>query len=186
MRGGLKRIETVRTKRSDFAIVSKVTAEKVLADYPSLKIMKELGTNSYVSVHKIFISDPAIESVRDGMKIGVDLDSLDQKSLTFAEFEGRNVEFVNINYMQIFDMLHSKSIDAAVWNMDDRRMSSSFKAIDFESPTAKEISEGTSEAVIVIDGEREDEITDKWNSVEIQRVLEIQKSVESGERLPSY
>lgn len=186
MRGGLNRIETVRTKRSDFAIVSKVTAEKVLADYPSLKIMKELGKNSYVSLHKIYLSDPNIGTVRDGMRIGVDLDSLDQKSLTFAEFEGRNVEYVYINYMQIFDMLFSKSIDAAVWNMDDRRMSSSFRAIDFESPLAKEISEGTSEAVIVIDGERENEITNKWNNVEMQRVLEIQKSVESGERLPSY
>jgi hypothetical protein len=186
MRGGLNRIETVRTKRSDFAIVSKVTAEKVLVDYPNLKIMKKLGKNSYVSVHKVFLSDPAIKNVKDGMRIGVDLDSLDQKSLTFAEFEGRNVEFVNINYMQIFDMLHSKSIDAAVWNVDDRRMSTSFNSIDFESPVAKEISEGTSEAVIVIDGEREAEILTKWNAVEIQKILEIQGSVESGERLPSY
>lgn len=186
MRGGLNRIETVRTKRSDFAIVSKMTAEKVLSDYPNLKIIKKLGMNSYVSAHKIFLADSTEEQVREGMKIGIDMDSLDQKNLTFAEFEGRKVEYIDINYMQLFDMLFSKKIDAAVWNLDDRRMSRTFKAIDFQSPLAKKISEETSEAVIIIDGDREKEILEKWNSVEIEKILEIQGSVESGERLPSY
>ncbi|WHY85839.1 GntR family transcriptional regulator YhfZ [Neobacillus novalis] len=186
MRGGLNRIETVRTMRSDFAIVSKMTAEKVLSDYPNLKIIKNLGVNSYVSAHKIFLADSTGEQVRDGKKIGVDMDSLDQKNLTFAEFDGANVEYVNVNYMQLFEMLISKQIDAAVWNMDDRRMSQTFKAIDFRSPVAKEISEDTSEAVIIIDGNREKEFLEKWNSVEIDKILEIQASVESGDRLPSY
>ncbi|XXM71374.1 GntR family transcriptional regulator YhfZ [Lysinibacillus sphaericus] len=186
MRGGLNRIETVRTKRCDFAIVSLMTAEKVLSDYPSLKIMKRLGANSYVSSHKIFLADALKDEVMDGMKIGVDMDSLDQRNLTFAEFEGRNVEFVNVNYMQLFDMLFSKKIDAAVWNMDDRRMIRSFKAIDFQNPSAKKVSEGTSEAVLIIDGDREEEIAEKWSSVEIERILDIQKSVETGERIPSY
>ncbi len=186
MRGGLNRIETVRTKHSDFAIVSKMTAEKILADFPDLKIMGKLGMNSYVSAHKIFLADSTKEKVRDGMKVGVDMDSLDQMDLTSAEFEGRNVEFVNINYMQVFDMLFLKQIDAAVWNTDDRRMSRLFKAIDFQSPVAKKLSEGTSEAVIVIDRDQEKQLLDKWSSVEIEKVLEVQKCVESGKRLPRY
>lgn len=186
MRGGLNRIETIRTKRSDFAIVSYLTADKVLSEYPNLKILEKLGINSYVSAHKIFLADPSEDNVRDGMKIGVDMDSLDQRSLTFVEFKERNVEYINVNYMQLFDMLHSKQIDAAVWNKDDRRMSRSFKAVEFQSPLAREISEGTSEAVIVIDGDREEEILAKWNQVEIEKILEIQASVESGKRLPSY
>ena len=186
MRGGLNRIETVRSMRSDFAIVSKMTAEKILADYSNLKIIKRLGPYSYVSAHKIFLADPTADQVRDGMKIGVDMDSLDQKNLTFAEFEGRNVAFIDVNYMQLFDMLFSKKIDAAVWNTDDRRMSRTFKTIDFQSSAAKEISEGTSEAVIMIDGTRENEILEKWNAVEVDKILEIQASVESGDRLPSY
>lgn len=186
MRGGLNRIETVRTKRSDFVIVSKMTAEKVLSDYPNLKIIKRLGMNSYVSAHKIFLADSNEEEIRDDMKIGVDMDSLDQRNLTFTEFGGRNVEFVNVNYMQLFEMLLSKQIDAAVWNQDDRKMDGSFKAIDFQSPQAKKISMDTSEAVIIIDGDREKEILEKWNSVELEKILEIQASVETGERLPSY
>lgn len=186
MRGGLNRIETVRTKRSDFAIVSRMTAEKILSDYPNLKIIKKLGVNSYVSSHKIFLADSSEEQVRDGMKIGIDMDSLDQKNLSFAEFEEMNVEYVDVNYMQLFDMLSSKQIDAAVWNMDERKMSQTFKTIDFRTTAAREISEGTSEAVIIIDGDREIEIIEKWNSVEMEKILEIQASVESGERLPSY
>lgn len=186
MRGGLNRIETVRSMRSDFAIVSKMTAEKVLSDYPNLKIIKNLGVNSYVSAHKVFLADSTEERVKDGMKIGVDMDSLDQKNLTFAEFEGANIDYVDVNYMQLFDMLLSKKIDAAVWNMDDRRMSQTFKSIDFQSFAAKEISKDTSEAVVIIDGNREKEFLEKWNSVEIDKILEIQASVESGKRLPSY
>ncbi|MED3655184.1 GntR family transcriptional regulator YhfZ [Heyndrickxia sporothermodurans] len=186
MRGGLNRVETVRTMRSDFAIVSKMTAEKVLSEYPNLKIIKKLGVNSYVSAHKVFLADSKEEQVRDGMKIGIDMDSLDQKNLSFAEFEGMNVEYIDVNYMQLFDMLSSKQIDAAVWNMDERRMSRTFKTIDFHSSAAREISEETSEAVIIIDGDREKEILEKWNSVEIDKILEIQESVESGKIIPSY
>ncbi|WP_407058221.1 GntR family transcriptional regulator YhfZ [Tigheibacillus jepli] len=132
MRGGLNRIEMVRTKRSDFAIVSKMTADHTLSKFPNLKVMKSLGRNSYVSAHKIFLADSSEKVVKDGMKVGVDMDSLDQKELTFSEFAGLKVQYVHVNYMQLFEMLHTRQIDAAVWSTDDRRMIQTFKPIDFQ------------------------------------------------------
>lgn len=186
MRGGLNRIETVRTKRSDFAIVSRLTAKSVLSKYSNLKVFKEFGTNSYVSTHKIFLADPNQSKVQDGMKIGVDMESPDQMKLTFAEFEHRNVEYVNTNYMQLFDMLMSLQIDATIWNADESKMSQTFRSTSFQSPKAIEISKDTSEAVIVIDGDREKEIIEKWPLVETSQILNIQKEVEKGIKIPSY
>ncbi|MDA1477121.1 GntR family transcriptional regulator YhfZ [Bacillus changyiensis] len=182
MRGGMNRIEAVRTKRSDFAIVSKMTADHMIAEYPNLKIFKKFGTGSYVAVHKVFLA----QSSGAVNRVGVDLESLDQKQLTFAEFENKDVEYIHVNYMQLFDMLHSKQIDAAVWNADDKRMSETFTAVEFSLPKAKKISQDTTEAVIVIDGDREQELADKWDSVEIESILDIQKSVEKGEKIPRY
>lgn len=186
MRGGLNRIEAVRTKRSDFAIVSKMTADNIISEYPNLKIFKKFGANSYVSAHKIFLADSDNHVTNDKLRVGVDMESPDQMQLTFAEFENRNVEYVNVNYMQLFDMLNSKQIDVAVWNVDDKRMNQTFQAIDFQSAKAKKISRDTTEAVIVIDGDREQEIAEKWDSVDIQKILDIQKSVEKGEKIPRY
>lgn len=186
MRGGLNRIEAVRTKRSDFAIVSKMTAERSLIKYPNLMVMKRLGTNSYVSAHKIFLADAQDSRIRSKMKIGVDMDSPDQKELTFSEFQGMDVEYVYINYMQLFDMLEAKKIDAAVWSMDDKRIIQTFHSIDFKSPVAKQISGNTSEAVIVIDRDRKKELEEKWGSVAIEDILSIQERVEAGEKIPRY
>ncbi|UFU00240.1 transcriptional regulator [Radiobacillus kanasensis] len=186
MRGGLNRLEAVRTKRSDFAIVSMMTADNSLSKYPNLKIMKKLGENSYVSSHKIFLADVNETVVRSGMTVGVDMDSLDQKELTFSEFEGMDVTYVHINYMQLYDMLDSKKIDAAVWSLDDKRITKTFPSINFQSSKAIKISKDTSEAVIVIDREREEEISEKWGSVEIEKILVFQQEVESGKRIPKY
>lgn len=186
MRGGLNRIDAVRTKRSDFAIVSKMTAASALKEHSSLKIMSKLGLNSYVSTHKIFLANTDANKVQNGMKIGVDMESPDQTELTFTEFKGMNVEYVDINYMQLFEMLNSKQIDAAIWNVDEKRMLETFKAIDFQSPDAKNIAHDTSEAVIVIDSSREQEIAEKWDSVEMNKILEIQSCVEKGEKIPRY
>ncbi|MEK6456137.1 GntR family transcriptional regulator YhfZ [Caldifermentibacillus hisashii] len=186
MRGGSNRIEAVRTKRSDFAIVSKMTAEKELSKYPNLKVFKRFGANTYVSAHKIFLANNIEKVTWKDKKIGVDMESPDQIQLTFEEFKNKNVEFVEVNYMQLFEMLRSNQIDATVWNADERRMVQTFQSIEFSSQEAKNISLDTTEAVVVINSDREQEIQEKWDSVNIKKILEIQKQVENGERIPRY
>ncbi|MUV37085.1 uncharacterized protein JNUCC1_00891 [Lentibacillus sp. JNUCC-1] len=186
MRGGMNRVEAVRTKRSDFTIVSKMTAYNSLSKYHNVKVMKELGNGSYVSAHRIFFANPEEPSLRKGMRVGVDMDSPDQMELTFSEFEGLEPDFKHINYMQLFEMLHTKQIDVAVWNTDDRRIIQTFKSADFQSEKAKEISKETSEAVIMIDADREEEISRKWGSVDIKQILSIQAQVEKGSKMPRY
>ncbi|CEI80898.1 hypothetical protein BN997_00710 [Oceanobacillus oncorhynchi] len=186
MRGGANRVEALRTKRCDYAVVSKMTANATLSKYPNLKILESLGANSYVSSHKVFLVGSEHPGVQEGMKVGVDRESLDQMQLTLAEFKGRNVQFVDVNYMQLFDKLQAKEIDATIWNVDEKKMIQTFKSISLQSPEARKMSKDTSEAVIIIDSDREEEMKEKWNSVEKDRILQIQKSVERGEIIPRY
>ncbi|CAH0343878.1 GntR family transcriptional regulator YhfZ [Bacillus sp. CECT 9360] len=186
IRGGINRIEAIRMKRCDFAVVSKMTAEEQLLQFPNLTILEEFGHNSYVSAHKVFLADSNETEIRQGMKIGLDMESLDQSRLTLAEVEGIDVELVHVNYMQLFDMLHAKQIDATIWNVDEKKMIETFKAVEFVSPKAQQLSLNTSEAVIIIDGNREDEVKEKWNYVSKKTILNIQTSVENGEKIPRY
>lgn len=185
MRGGMNRIEAVRTKRCDYAVVSKMTADALLSKYPNLKILEMLGANSYVSSHKVFLADKKEKEVREGMKVGVDRGSLDQIQLTLVEFRDKNVQIVDVNYMQLFDKLDAKEIDATIWNVDEKKTTQTFKSIEFQSPEAKKLAKSTSEAVIIIDGDREEEIREKW-TVDKKKILQVQKSVEVGEIIPRY
>ncbi|WP_336865708.1 GntR family transcriptional regulator YhfZ [Peribacillus frigoritolerans] len=186
IRGGINRIESIRMKRCDFAVVSKLTAESQILQFPNLKIFEELTHNSYVSAHKVFLSNSSETRIKQGMKIGLDIESLDQSRLTFAEVEGMDVQLVHVNYMQLFDMLHAKQIDATIWNVDEKKMIETFRAVEFQSPLARQLSLDTSEAVIVIDGNREDEIKQKWNCVTKEMILKVQALVETGEKIPRY
>ncbi|HHY35707.1 MAG TPA: hypothetical protein GX510_08810 [Firmicutes bacterium] len=53
------------------------------------------------------------------MKVCVDWDSIDQYTLTKAEFADLPVEPVDVGYMQIPLALLQARADAAVWNADD-------------------------------------------------------------------
>lgn len=186
MRGATNRIESLRTKRCDYAVVSKMTAKLTLSDYPNLKILRSFGENTYVSAHKVFLADKEKNEIEDGMRVGVDQESLDQFQLTHLEFAKKDVEFVDVNYMQLFDKLSSKEIDATIWNVDDKRMTRNFKSISFQSVEAQKLARDTSQAVIVIEGDREEEMNEKWHSVTEEKILQVQQSVEKGEVIPRY
>ncbi|MEK4298143.1 GntR family transcriptional regulator YhfZ [Oceanobacillus sp. FSL W8-0428] len=186
MRGATNRIESLRTKRCDYAVVSKMTAKLTLSDYPNLKILRSFGENTYVSAHKVFLADKEKNEIEDGMRVGVDQESLDQFQLTHLEFAEKDVEFVDVNYMQLFDKLSSKEIDATIWNVDDKRMTRNFKSISFQSVEAQKLARDTSQAVIVIEGDREEEMNEKWHSVTEEKILQVQQSVEKGEVIPRY
>lgn len=113
-------------------------------------------------------------------------ESLDQFQLTHLEFAEKDVEFVDVNYMQLFDKLSSKEIDATIWNVDDKRMTRNFKSISFQSVEAQKLARDTSQAVIVIEGDREEEMNEKWHSVTEEKILQVQQSVEKGEVIPRY
>jgi hypothetical protein len=185
MRGASNRLEALKTRRYDFAIVSRLAAEEGTQHHKALEIVKSFGFGTYVSEHKIFLADPKKEKIESGMRIGIDRSSPDQTSITLLECEGLDVEFIDINYMQLFQMLLENRIDAAVWNFDEIRSVQHFKSVDFQSEKAKILTKKTSEATIVIDTSRS-EVLRQLSLLDTEIVLNAQMQVETGERFPHY
>lgn len=181
MRGSKTRIVMLTSGRYDFAIVSKVAAEEYIKQYNDVSIVIDFGPYSYTSQHVIMFHDKNIKEIKDGMKIGVDRSSIDQLKMTERACEGKNVEFVEVQYSRIIENVIDGSIDATVMNIDeaiDKKMDVNYVPIDvgLENTTA----------VLVVDSNRS-EIIDLINAIlDKKQVLAIQKHVLDGKIQPSY
>ncbi|KKO51199.1 GntR family transcriptional regulator YhfZ [Paenibacillus sp. DMB20] len=183
MRGAAIRLNNLIEGRYDFALVSKYAALTESSKSKDLLIVKEFGVNSYVSRHAIVLAENT-GGIQDGMKIGVDSYSIDQQVLTNLEVKGKNVELVNLNYMHLFEHLKSKSIDAMIWNIDEID-STSFHLAELTSEEALKMDKEMSRAAIVINKDNS-KMEYLLNLVSAAHVMEVQKQVELGERMPKY
>lgn len=181
MRGSKNRIAMLTSGRYDFAIVSKVAAEEYVKKYNDVTIVIDFGPNSYTSQHVIMFHDKNIKEIKDGMKIGVDRSSIDQVKMTERACNGKDVEFVEVQYSRIIENVIDGSIDATVMNIDeaiDKKMDINYVPVDvgLENTTA----------VLVVDSNRS-EIIDLINEIlDKDQVLTIQKHVLDGKIQPSY
>ncbi|WP_085522098.1 GntR family transcriptional regulator YhfZ [Tuberibacillus sp. Marseille-P3662] len=185
MRGASTRLEALKTRRYDFAIVSRMAAEDGIKNHKGLEIIKSFGLGTYVSGHKVFFADPSNTQIKSGMRIGIDRSSPDQSMCTLYECEGIDVALVDLNYMQLFQMLKEKQIDAAVWNKDEVQSVEMLSSADFQSGKARELTKLTSEATIVIDSTRS-EVIEQMALLDAGIVRGVQRKVENGERFPQY
>lgn len=185
MRGAKKRIEALKARRCDFVVMSGLAAEDEMKEDNTLQIIQSFGPFTYVSSHKVFLANSKNDRIKDGMRVGIDYTSTDQSKLTLLECEGKNVEFIPVNYMQLFEQLLNGSIDAAVWNSDEIKAAEKLKRIDFHSEQANLLSEKASTSVILMEKERED-IGEYLTELDTRRVTEIQKMVLDNKKLPHY
>lgn len=184
MRGAKLRLEGVKEGRYDFALVSKLSAIEDIAEKDNLTIVLSFGEKTYVSDHAIIFSDPSKKNIEDGMKIGIDYFSTDQKILIQEETKNKNVTYVELNYMHLLEHLKANTIDATVWNTDEIDTTlfhieplSSLKAIQYE----KQINEAV--CVIRKDNKKIEYIL---NLLSMQTIIEIQSQVERGNVIPKY
>lgn len=182
MRGAVNRMSMVESGRYDFAIVSKSAAETCIGEGRPLKILIDFGSASYLNRHVLMLHDGKKQKVEDGMKVGIDESSLDQKMLTRAVCEGKKVEYVPIEYTRSLDCIQSGKIDAMVMNVDeilDKKLDIHYVVIDDYDP-------GNTAAVIVIDAKQEEIGALLSEVIDTKTVLEVQKQVLAGEMIPRY
>ncbi|WP_174614744.1 GntR family transcriptional regulator YhfZ [Virgibacillus ihumii] len=185
IRGAKKRVEALKARRCDFVIMSQLAAEEAVKDNDNLQIVANFGPQTYVSSHQVFLANPDNEHIRDGMRVGIDYTSIDQSKITLLECEGKDVELVSINYMQLFEQLQQGGIDAAVWNSDEDRASDTLKRVSFHSAQANLLAEKASTSVVLIEKNQE-EIAEYLTELDSQEIVRIQRKVIDRKKLPHY
>lgn len=185
MRGSKQRIKNLKARRYDFVVLSKLAADEEIKNDQQLDIALTFNPNTFVTSHKVFLADIHKDGIEDGMRVGIDPTSYDQKRLTMAECYQKDVEFVQINYMQVFDHLKNGSIDATVWNSDDNGIKSTFKQVDFQSKEAKQKANKATSAAILIEKDRQD-IMDYFQQLNKNKIEEIQQLVVQHKKIPHY
>ena len=181
MRNAIYRIDELLSGRYDFAVVSRHSAETALINGKNIPIVKDFGPGSYMSYHVLITRRTDINEIRDSLKIGFAKSAITQNQITEELCEGYNVEFVESEYSEMIPNIVNGKTDAAVWNRDEvSEALSNIRMI----PVKKEQSE--SNAVLIINGEKEYlfEILNKL--IDVEYVVDIQNKVINGDLLPHY
>lgn len=125
--------------------------------------------------------NPNIREIQDGMKVGIDSASIDQKELTQFVCQGKNVEFIEIEYSRIIERVISGDIDATVMNIDE----ANDKHVKIHTKSIQQVNKDNTEAVLVV--ARENEISTLIKElVDVETVLNIQRLVLEEKITPSY
>jgi len=185
IRGSEDRIQAVEHGHYDFAGTSKFAAEQMIEQGRDIQIIKEFGNNSYLSKHVLLFSKNSFKKIEDGMRIGIDRDSLDHVTLTKELVKNKNVEFVEIPSNQLIFGLREEQIDAGIWNYDeiiDKQISDLY----FQEIDKKSYHQSMNEAVLVC--RKNDKITHQMckNYITVSRVQAIQGKIKEGEMTPRY
>lgn len=182
MRGARKRIEMVIDERYDFAITSKYAALEYIKENNDIEIIIEFGEHSFLSKHLLITLDKHFTEIKDGMRVGIDYASIDQSKLTLNAINGKNVKLIEINYNLLIQNLLDLKIDLAIWNGDEVQNK-------YENVYLKDINEYNDDntiAVLLVKKDRNDLKKIIKDSINIDKILEIQNLVIENKIIPSY
>lgn len=183
MRGAKRRIDMVLRGRYDFAIVSKYAAQLYLAEHPnSIKIVTSFGAHSFLLGHGLILNDPSKAGIENGMRIGIDQDSIDQAQLTMKVTQGKNVHLIPLTYSQFLKSLAANEIDAVIWNIDElEKTALPYKIIKMDYDN-----EDNTTAVMVVNASQPEIKALLEAIISVEQVLKIQQEVISGQLIPNY
>lgn len=183
MRGAQNRIAMLMDGRYDFAIVSQYAAQGIIKnDKAKIRIVKSFGRQSYLANHILLLHDKNANGIRDGMRIGVDKDSVDQMKLTEKVCKDYTVEFVPMNYNNVIDFVVKGKVDAAIWNEDELQD----KALDINYIEVNSDHQADTEAVLVVKRENETMFRLLDEIISVETVLDTQRLVMEDKISPSY
>jgi hypothetical protein len=185
IRGSRTRIKALRDHRCHIAITSLFAADGLCE--PRESVVLSLPPGSFVSAHQLFIRANA-PSTEHPLTAAVDPDSYDQIRLSEIEFQGQEVEFIKITFMNIHHYLSTNQVDMAIWTEDDMQnhLSSTIKKQSLSPHTQKAAgTTDTQAALITRSGDAI--IRAVVNKVLIPyQLMEVQQAVIDGVVIPEY
>ncbi|WAH36164.1 GntR family transcriptional regulator YhfZ [Alicyclobacillus dauci] len=184
MRGGTNRIKALVGGRYDLVVMSKRAADLAAAEY-EVSILHSFGPITYVGAHALLVRNEDDKVIRKGMKVGIDVSSFDQKTLTYELCQDKDVEYVHLPYMQILDELANGTIDAAVWNSDEVEHRFGKAGPIYMYPLHVNEDDATEAAIVVRKADYEI-FANLIEQLDLQQINRIQDEVLAGSRVPRY
>lgn len=112
--GAVNRQNLLKKDFLDYIVTSVATAKRLVATDSELELLCELPECQYEMPYCLLFFNSEETEIRDGMRVGVDFDTIDQLGLTKALCQGKKVELVNMPFVKTVEMLHDHSIDCSV------------------------------------------------------------------------
>lgn len=180
MGGAEIRINFLEKDMYGFAIVSKLAAKEAIKSGKKIEIAFEFGKNSYVGGHVLFKGNK--KHIR---KVGIDPNSKDQTLLTIEYFKNQtDIEFIEIDYNKIPDLLKKGIIDATVWNLDEIKEQN--MKIDYEELNNKTLVNLANEAVLITKAGDSALKNIAKKVIDKNYILKVQKDILEDKIYPSY
>ena len=182
MRGSKRRVSMVLEGRCDFAILSKYAAQTLAKEDPRIQIALEFGPGSYSKSYVVLFHDDQTKEIKDGMRMGIDKDSVEQEDMTKVVCRDKKVKLIPVKYSSLLREVINGELDAAVWNLDE--VIDSHTHVNYQTNIL--IDTCTTNAAIVTTSERPEMGNIIRNCVDTKSVLKAEKDVISGKLIPSY
>ena len=183
MNGSEKRLSGLQEDRSNFIITSGLTADYLIKKNNNLAEFLVLPEQTYVTKHVLVFRKGEDAQIKSGAKIGVDTQSIDYTLLTKYVTKGQDVQLIQMPYNQVSKSIEEGLIDFAIWNEDE--------VVEHNYPLAyseidNNLTVRSSQAAFV--GKKTDIFTKSIleKTIDIDKLLNTQKKVISGELLPEY
>jgi hypothetical protein len=183
VRGSRQRLQAVRERRSDLAVMSSFAADALCG--PDDSIVTTLDLGSYNSGHRVYHS--AAHDDGRPLRVIVDRLSADQQLLTSLEF-GDSVELVPAMTGQIARMLSEGQGDAAIWTVDEMQVNRPPGILDrpLSDDVREQVAGRETRAVLVGRASDAAVLGAATRSLAAPDVSRIQQAVLAGEIVPEY
>lgn len=185
IRGSEERIHTIENDLFDFAILSRFAAEDMIEKGKEIEIVLSFGPHSYLSRHVLLFRPGLDLTLKDGLRVGIDNDSLDHAFLTTQVVKDYEVDFVDLPGSQMIHLLRDNRIDIAVWNYDEV-LDKNIQDIQFMELPAEHQYEEIGEAVIVCHKQNTLISSILKRILSVKEVRRIQEEVKNNTLIPRY
>lgn len=186
IRGSRTRMKALRENKCHIAVMSTFAATQLCSDEEELLL--GFPAESYVTRHEVFYR-PDQPAAGKPLRVSVDRDSIDIHGLTELEFNGADVEFKPVTFMQLPRLLKNNLVDAGIWSIDDMRpqlMDGEILHRPLSDRVTEMVGDSDTSAALVGRSNHGSVRAVIEATIDVGTILDVQQKVVNGELVPEY
>ena len=182
MNGSGRRIKALLEGRYDCALMSRMAAERSIAQNIAVDIALTFGPQSFLETHVLVHRTKTPGRIKT---IGLDKESMDQVILSKSFLASHpKVRVINLPYTHIIRRLLAGDVDATLWNLD--YIKEHHPSLQFTHLEVSAMQQSVTEAALVVRSGDAAAVDYLSRSFPRHKVLKTQEAVFQGRRLPEY